>query len=231
MHTSRFLFTGILTVVGALVALPGCGDDDGSGGNGTTATTTASGTGGEGGGTGGEGGTGEGGSGQGGGDGGGGSAPDVSCTTYCAALMANCTGDAAQYKNEASCEAFCADLPEGAAGDTSGNSLACRAYHATAAATDPDTHCVHAGPAGAGGCGTAVEAFCSVAPAACPDVFADTAACDTAAADFDAEEPYTGPDSMGDTLACRLYHLTEATVDPTTHCPHIGADSPVCAAP
>jgi hypothetical protein len=40
----------------------------------------------------------------------------------------------------------------GTAGATSGNSIACRTYHAGAAAGDPATHCPHAGPTGGGVC-------------------------------------------------------------------------------
>ncbi|WP_437955355.1 hypothetical protein WME76_27980 [Sorangium sp. So ce119] len=228
MQTSRFLFAGILTVVGSLVALPGCGDDDDGGTSGTgTTTTSGTGTGGAGGGTGGGGEGGDGGEG-GGGDGGGGGAPDVSCASYCELVMANCTDDLAQYGSQASCEAYCADLPEGTAGDTTGNSLACRAYHAGEAATNAMTHCIHAGPGGGEVCGSPVESFCLVAPEACPDVFADTAVCEAEAANFDADTLYAGPDSTGNTLACRLYHLTEAAANAETHCPHIGEGSPVC---
>ncbi|WP_437275628.1 hypothetical protein WME90_30825 [Sorangium sp. So ce375] len=202
MQTLRFFLAGMLTV---FVALPGCGDD-GDGGSGATTSSST------------------------GGDGGGGSAPEVSCSTYCTAIMANCSGDGAQYSNQASCEAFCANLPEGTAGDTTGNSLACRAYHADAAKTDAPTHCIHAGPSGGDVCGTAIETFCEVAPAACPEVYADKAACDAEAAGFDNAAPYTGPGSMGDTLACRLYHLTEAAALAVAHCPHIGESSPVCIA-
>ncbi|WP_159397636.1 hypothetical protein [Sorangium cellulosum] len=210
-------------IIGALVAVPGCGDDDdGGGGSGGTGTTT-SGTGGNGG----NGGSADGGGGN-GGDGGGGGEPAASCETYCAAVMANCTDVQAQYGSEASCVAFCEDLPEGAAGEEAGNSLACRAYHAGEAAADPTTHCIHAGPGGGGVCGAPADAFCTVAPEACPDVYADSDACNTEAAGFDATPPYAGPNSTGDTLACRLYHLTEATIDPETHCGHIGEASPVC---
>ncbi|WP_437586574.1 hypothetical protein [Sorangium sp. So ce1000] len=194
----------MLTAIGVLAALPGCGDDGGSDGDGGSGATTSSSS--------------------------GGGTPEVSCSTYCTAIMANCTGDGVQYGSQESCEAFCANLPAGTAGDTTGNSLACRAYHADAAKADALTHCIHAGPSGGGACGTAIEAFCEVAPAACPDVYADKAACDAEAAGFDAEAPYAGPGSMGDTLACRLYHLTEASALAVAHCPHIGETSPVCFA-
>jgi hypothetical protein len=32
----------------------------------------------------------------------------------------------------------------------------------------------------------------------------------------------------GDSYACRLYHLTQAAVDPVVHCGHIVEASPTC---
>ena len=57
-----------------------------------------------------------------------------SCATYCADIMANCTGTNQQYINLASCTRSCPGFPVGTSADTSGNTLGCRAYHATAAA-------------------------------------------------------------------------------------------------
>ncbi len=231
MHNSRFLYTGIVLLSGVLIALPGCGDD-GDEGQGSAGTTTATTGGGEGG-NGGDGGNGEGGNGGDGGSGGGGGGegggdPAAACETYCAAIAVNCVAVNEQYGNDESCRAFCSNLPEGEDGAQTGNTLACRLYHAQEAATDPDTHCVHAGPSGGGVCGTMIESFCEVAPKVCPDVHADTDACMTAVGGVNADPLYAGPSSTGDTLACRLYHLTEATVDDETHCEHTGAVSATC---
>lgn len=206
-------------VAALAIAIPGCGDDGpssniGNGGNGGDD------------GNGGDGGNGgdDGDGGNGGDDG----DADVTCDSYCAAIMTNCEG-LAQYASEDDCKAFCEHLPEGTAGDTSGNSLACRAHHASLAEAEPETHCVHAGPSGAGVCGAAIDAFCEVAPAVCPDVYADKDACDTAAEAFDADAAYEGPASTGDTLACRLFHLTAASTDAATHCQHIAETSATCS--
>src|SRR5262245_30207367 len=74
-------------------------------------------------------------------------APD--CATYCTAIQANCTTTNAQYPDPAHCMAACAAFDVGTTGQTSGNTLGCRIYHAgMPAMTDPATHCKHAGPGG-----------------------------------------------------------------------------------
>ena len=80
------------------------------------------------------------------------------CDRYCDAVLANCTGDNAQYDDRADCVDYCsgAGLPVGTAGEMAGNTLECRIYHANFAGSsmDPVTHCPHAGPTGAEVCGT-----------------------------------------------------------------------------
>jgi hypothetical protein len=55
--------------------------------------------------------------------------------------------------------------------------------------------------------------------------------CMTACNGFPVPDRYTVPVATGDTFACRLYHLTLASVDPVTHCPHIPTASSVCTDP
>lgn len=155
-------------------------------------------------------------------------APGGTCADYCATIATNCTGAQTQWGNEGFCAASCATFPVGTPADMAGNTLGCRVYHAGAAAGDPATHCVHAGPGGSGVCGAVCEGFCSIGMAACPDKWADAAACMAACATFDDAEPYDATDVSGNSLACRLYHATAASVDPATHCGHIGGDSPTC---
>jgi hypothetical protein len=78
-----------------------------------------------------------------------------SCTTYCSNVVANCTGENIQYKDNADCMAYCnsAKWPAGVPDEMSGNTLACRIYHSGVAKGDPVTHCPHGGPTGAGVCG------------------------------------------------------------------------------
>ncbi|HVY46543.1 MAG TPA: hypothetical protein VHB21_11720 [Minicystis sp.] len=171
-----------------------------------------------------DGGAGGGATGGGGSGGGGGAKPD--CATLCDEAMKNCTGDDAVYVSAAVCEAVCADLPVGAASDTSGDTVGCRVYHAGAPAKmDPALHCQHAGPGGAGYCGSNCEGFCSIAVPTCGKLegeFKDEKTCMQTCAKFpDSMQPFSVADTTGDTLQCRLYHVSVATLDPKTHCPHI----------
>jgi hypothetical protein len=158
----------------------------------------------------------------GGGDGpGGGDAPALTldCASYCNANVTTCTTALGQYDTAQACLGFCEHLTVGALGDTTGNTLGCRIYHTEFARQDAQTHCEHSGPGGGSMCGaTSCEGFCSVAPIICPTQWqANT--CATRCAALTSTPPYS-INSTGDTLECRLYHLTLATVDPTTHCPH-----------
>lgn len=79
------------------------------------------------------------------------------CTTYCSQVTTNCTGANAQYANMAECLTYCnaARWPAGDPGAMAGNSLNCRIYHGgSPAMMDPGMHCPHAGPTGAGVCGS-----------------------------------------------------------------------------
>jgi hypothetical protein len=162
----------------------------------------------------------------GGDDGGGGDT--LTCAEYCDTIATNCTGTVQQYTDEATCLAACAAFPVGAEADTSGNTLGCRTYHAGAAAAGPDVHCVHAGPGGAGACGSNCDGFCAIALDSCPDAYASAGECATDCATFTDTEPYNVADTSGDSLACRLYHLTAATTTPDPHCGHIESVSPTC---
>lgn len=153
------------------------------------------------------------------------------CERYCTTLEANCTGVEAQYSSHATCVAACAAFPQGTIGEMSGNSLECRAYHADAAAADATTHCVHAGPGGAGVCGGNCEGFCEIVLASCTgadEAYATLGDCTTACGAFTDTEKYDASDMTGDSLACRLYHATVATTDPATHCGHTEPVSATC---
>jgi hypothetical protein len=160
--------------------------------------------------------------------------PDASlatCEDYCDRLQANCAGANAQYTSRDQCLESCASYPQGEAGATSGNSLECRNYHAGAALGAPGTHCVHAGPGGAGQCGANCDGFCQLVIATCTDaleVYGSVTECLDACGNFDATEPYDISDTGGDSLACRIYHATVATQDPETHCEHTGVVSATC---
>ena len=166
-----------------------------------------------------------------GGDDGGPDAAPATCESYCDAILQNCVGAEAQYTNRDTCLDTCAAYDQGAPGAMSGNSLECRAYHAGQALGDPTTHCVHAGPGGAGTCGSNCEGLCAIVIDSCTgtnEVYASEQECLTACADFTDTEKYDASDRAGNTLACRLYHATVATGDPVTHCEHTLPVSDAC---
>ena len=175
-----------------------------------------------------------------------------SCSAYCTAVMAACTGASAQYASNDACMNACAHLPPGTAADTSGNTVGCRAYHAMLAASTPNPHCWHAGPYGYGACGDECEAFCGLATTWCTAAggfdggappYASDSACLTSCAAYkqvdsadagvgiDGGYSAAGPGS-GDTLDCREYHLGASFAGGAAqalHCQHPGASSPTCA--
>jgi hypothetical protein len=71
------------------------------------------------------------------------------CEDFCALVEAACEGEANPYADNAACLTACADYatePAFSAATTSGDTFACRLYHATAASALPDPHCGHVGP-------------------------------------------------------------------------------------
>jgi hypothetical protein len=229
-HAGLFLGSTLLAMTAFVSAGTGCGGD-GTGGTGgsttgtggstttTTTTTTTTGTGGMGG-------------------------SPATCADYCTQNLANCKDANKQWPSEESCLAACATFPAGMPSDMAGNSLACRAYHTGAAASDAATHCNHAGPIGgdndptdaAGGpCGEGCEAFCAIALAVCTGSnvqYADAATCMTDCKTFKANAtPYSTADTSTNDFGCRMYHLSVAATDAAsadTHCGHIKSSSPVC---
>lgn len=75
------------------------------------------------------------------------------CVDYCDTYFDNCTEDLNAYVDMDDCLAQCEPWYPGTTGDTAGNTVGCRTYHAGAPAVgDPELHCPHAGPGGAGVC-------------------------------------------------------------------------------
>ena len=152
------------------------------------------------------------------------------CANYCATVMANCTGDNAQYSSEAECLSYCNDASgwdAGNEGDTAGNTIGCRTYHGgDPAKSDAATHCPHAGPSGANVCGTWCDTYCDLVFNNCTggDKIYDTEAeCKTACAAFPTDGEIGAVEF--NTVQCRIYHLgTPAATDAGTHCPHGAED-------
>ena len=77
-----------------------------------------------------------------------------SCADYCTSYFDSCLDDMNAYLDEADCLAQCASFYPGKEGDTVGDTIGCREYHAGVAKGEPVIHCPHAGPGGAGVCVT-----------------------------------------------------------------------------
>lgn len=162
----------------------------------------------------------------------------LSCADYCAAIVASCTGANRQYglsdaTQAVSCMTACTSFgwAEGTSGDMSGDTLACRTYHALAAAgsdANHALHCPHAGPLGGGVCGASACAdFCAADQHVCPSAYASASDCMTACTGFSDATTVTSPTTgSGNTLSCRTYHLSAAAGPggATSHCPHTAAD-------
>ena len=158
-------------------------------------------------------------------DGGG---PTLDCTTYCTRMMTNCTGANAMYGSMDFCMDTCDHMVEGMLSDMGGNTLGCRIYHAGAAAGDPATHCIHAGPGGDGACGGNCESFCQLATEICPSQYPAVPACTAQCGSYAESPDYSAATTSGNSFACRLYHLTAAASDSATHCPHTAMVSTTC---
>ena len=167
--------------------------------------------------------------------------PEPECAAYCDSVLESCTGSRAQYASRDECLAFCARLPAGKAGESEGNSIACRQFYAgSPARTDSATYCGAAGPFGGGGlCGDRCPIFCELTQAACAGdaggaPYASYPDCQTACLGFPYKdggvdgggEAHSGP-SSGNSLNCRLYYLRDA-VRTGGSCQNLGLDSAAC---
>ncbi len=158
-----------------------------------------------------------------------------SCAAYCSLVNQACTGAAAQYIDDASCMAICAVFAPGAAGDTSGDSLACRASHAMQA-SGGSVDCAAAGPLGGGVCGAdPCAAFCELDLAFCTGAqaaYGDAGACAGACAAFPGQEDAGVGAMNGNTLSCRLYYLERSSTGPVAavnYCHDTAATSSLCS--
>ena len=97
------------------------------------------------------------------------------CEDYCQIVMKACTATNKVYENDAQCLAVCKQLTPGTASDLMGvDSVGCRKTHSYNALTiDQIPHCQHAGPGGAGICGTDCPAYCKLLKAGCDASFKD----------------------------------------------------------
>ena len=154
--------------------------------------------------------------------------PTPTCASWCATLASACSEDPTYgFPDEASCNTWCAasGIAAGMDGDTSGNTLGCRTYHAGVAdagdAAAKAMHCPHASSMGGGVCGDILDNYCEIIDHVCTGANEPTwtTDCATDAAAYPAGTP---GDTSGDSLSCRLYHLGVAVLMPDTHCAHAG---------
>ena len=149
---------------------------------------------------------------------------DPTCANLCAAAMESCDGNLAAYGNMADCLSWCDDVGDweaGEAGDTDGNTIACRITALQAG------NCDAGGFTGGGVCGSYCENYCDVTARTCEGANAiheNEAACLATCGDFDMNGEPGATD--GDTVQCRIYHGgVPADGSPETHCVHAQADS------
>ncbi len=79
---------------------------------------------------------------------GGASACGDDCESFCTMAFSLCGGRPGMYADHATCLTACAGFNKAPLYDSSqiaGDTFACRLYHLTAAATNPDVHCSHIG--------------------------------------------------------------------------------------
>ena len=151
---------------------------------------------------------------------------ELSCEAYCATYVTACK-DFSEYDNEAACLAQCGQWPVGDPAAIDGDSLGCRTYHVTVASgTEPNVHCPHAGPSGAGVCvspdAPTCADYCGVYFDNCKDnlnLYDDEADCLATCASW---YPGIKDEVVRDTVGCREYHANAAFGDPDVHCPHAG---------
>jgi hypothetical protein len=146
------------------------------------------------------------------------------CQQYCDVVLRACTGQNAVYSTMATCLGVCAHLAPGDPLEPShDNTVACRKRQAELAesTSEPSVYCPQAGPGGAGTCGTNCASYCALLQVTCPSNYAELPHCEQECATLrDTGEFDVVGDHEGDSLQCRLVHVSSATVDPTTHCPH-----------
>jgi hypothetical protein len=162
--------------------------------------------------------------GQGGAGGDGGDPTLLLCERYCTAVMQNCTGPVQVYESPAVCLRACRALDPGTPGDRTGNTIACRLFHAKQIELigDEVTECPAAGPGGDGVCGSNCEGYCTLLQDLCPPALG--VECRATCPTIPDPGGYDSSKSSGLTLQCRLYHVSAATQVPDLHCPHaVGA--------
>lgn len=151
--------------------------------------------------------------------------PSASCTAYCTTVKKVCTGSSSLYVTDETCYGLCKLLDPGDPNEPTGDTLACRAHQLNLAqqTNEPGSaavYCPLAGPATNGACASNCESYCSLFKAACPTGIEPADCVGRCAGLEDTQSFDANTNYYNDTLQCRFVHISAATVDPTTHCPH-----------
>jgi hypothetical protein len=187
----------------------------------------------------------------------------LNCDNYCSLMSANCgpsaqNGDNTEYlTGEAGvCSTMCkvfestSEVTTAVHEPATIDSLNCRVWHANAAASDPHTHCPHAGPLGGDLCGNdPCIPFCRMDTDFCTGNNAAYSSYEDCLSACDADGGYAGfPyeisttdnevadlgfQSASNTLNCRIYHLQNfLKTGEAIHCTHTSRDgNGVCTSP
>jgi len=161
--------------------------------------------------------------------------PDLpDCEGYCTIYMQACTSQTMMwgFDNFEQCTARCAAFPFNGSyaisQAKSGDTLACRLYHATLALEDPDNNCTSAGLRPSGACAGSGEPscddYCRVNDVACQGQYKVYESIRQCKAVCEATVKGSRADSGGqDTVGCRSYHSYFALMgQPSPHCSHSG---------
>ena len=167
-------------------------------------------------------------------------AQDITCENWCALLSDHCPEEV--LHNEDFCLDYCNHpyldiLPAGTAGDTSGNTLACRIEHAEAAGSATgatrEALCAAAAMSGGDTCGSYCDVYCHLALETCnttnnppyggtelflaggnPNIMQCRTACQGYPEDvLDGISQTDQLFGYGDSVQCRLHHLEAAVVE------------------
>ena len=131
---------------------------------------------------------------------------EENCNAYCDESLETCRDGNAQYGSFDECLSECSNFAlTGTEGDRKGDTLQCRLYHLSVASTDPELHCPHSGPTGAGQCVdevTLCERYCGQMEEVCGDVpqYASAEEC-VMVCNADIRQ---STEATGNTVQCRL---------------------------
>lgn len=140
------------------------------------------------------------------------------CSDYCDTFLQRCASSQIEalftFRDKPECMEVCRTYPtNGEEGDTTGNTLQCRAYHLEAAASDASTHCPHASARGVQFCGDTDRKCLSYCFQLMDTCTGGNRQFDTPQGCLSACSEYRRGGVIGengDTLECRLGHLADA---------------------